>query len=121
MDTMQDRQIKGISSDYQIDNRTLAEVESALSEDMSKIAAIFKLLSDPVRLNIIKALDIQELCVCVLVGITDYKYSALSYHLKLLKDAGLIDSKREKSFQIYYLTEMGQSVIKSIKEDYREL
>ncbi len=85
------------------------------------MTGLFKLLSDPVRIHILKALEVQDLCVCVLVEITNYKHSALSYHLKLLKDANLVNSKRDKSFQIYFLTEFGRSLIKSLEKEFKSL
>ncbi len=54
------------------------------------------------------ALSVQELCVSVLVEITDRRYSALSYHLKLLKKMGFIDSRREGTFLLYRLTDSGR-------------
>jgi len=90
------------------------KVKQAMSEDMDHISSILKVLADPVRLRILKALEVCDLCVCVLVEITDHKYSALSYHLKLLKDAGLVESKRDGSFQTYFLTEFGVKIIASI-------
>ena len=83
------------------------------------MVALFKLLSDPVRIHILKALEIRELCVCILVEITDYKYSALSYHFKLLKDANMVESKREGNYQIYYLTDFGRNILEIIKESFK--
>ncbi|NJD75696.1 MAG: winged helix-turn-helix transcriptional regulator [Candidatus Methanoperedens sp.] len=82
------------------------------------------ILSDPVRLHILLALAVQELCVCVLVEITDYKYSALSYHLKLLKEMELVDSRREGNFLLYSLTERGGvtlNMITNFLETAREI
>ncbi len=90
------------------------KVKKAMHENVSIAASLFKVLADPVRLRILKALEVCDLCVCVLVEITDYKYPALSYHLKLLKDAGLVESKREGSFQTYYLTEFGYKTAESL-------
>ncbi len=92
-----------------------------MSEDVSQMTGLFKLLSDPVRIHILNALEVQDLCVCVLVEVTDYKHSALSYHLKLLKDANLVDSRRDKSFQIYFLTGFGRSLIKSLEKEFKSL
>lgn len=99
----------GLASDIKI------KVKQAISEDMGHISSLLKVLADPVRIRILKALEVCDLCVCVLVEITDYKYSALSYHLKLLKDAGLVGSKRDGSFQIYFLTDLGLKVVASIR------
>jgi len=48
----------------------------------------------------------------VLVELTDCGYSKLSYHLKLLKNAGLIDYTKEGNFLIYHLTEFGTEILK---------
>ncbi|MDF1557201.1 MAG: metalloregulator ArsR/SmtB family transcription factor [ANME-2 cluster archaeon] len=90
------------------------KVKKAMHEDVSTAASLFRVLCDPVRLRILKALEVCDLCVCVLVEITDYKYPALSYHLKLLKDAGMVESRRDGSFQTYYLTEMGLKTTSSL-------
>ncbi|MCL7410661.1 MAG: metalloregulator ArsR/SmtB family transcription factor [Methanosarcinaceae archaeon] len=101
---------------YIISKNVLDKVHLAMSEDVSKMTELFKLLSDPIRLHILKALEIQDLCVCILVEVTNYKHSALSYHLKLLKDADIVDSKRDKSFQTYFLTGYGRSLIASLEK-----
>jgi len=43
------------------------------------------------------------------------KYSKLSYHLKLLKEAGLVDSKKDKNFLIYRLTDLGRKVLDDVE------
>lgn len=68
-------------------------MHAAFGKDVTPISKILGILSYPVRLHILLALAVQELCVCVLVEITDHKYSALSYHLKLLKEIELVDSR----------------------------
>jgi DNA-binding transcriptional ArsR family regulator len=99
---------------YELSSDMKIKVKQAMSEDMAHISSLLKVLADPIRLRILKALEVCDLCVCVLVEITDHKYSALSYHLKLLKEAGLVESKRDGSFQIYFLTEFGVKIVASI-------
>ncbi|MBC7085126.1 MAG: winged helix-turn-helix transcriptional regulator [Methanomethylovorans sp.] len=103
---------------YILPDITLQKVHEAMQEDVTGLVELFKVLSDPVRIHILKALEVQELCVCVLVEITDYKHSALSYHLKLLKEEGLVESTRNKNFQIYCLTDLGRSLLKAIKRAF---
>lgn len=43
------------------------------------------------------------------------KYSKLSYHLKILKDAGLVEFRKERNFLIYRLTNLGRKVLKDIE------
>lgn len=103
---------------YILPDIVMQKVHEAMQEDVMGLVELFKVLSDPVRIHILKALEVQELCVCVLVEITDYKHSALSYHLKLLKEAGLVESTRNKNFQIYYLTDLGSSLLKNMENTF---
>ena len=61
----------------------------------------FKALSDPLRLQIIELLRAQELCVCDLCDRLNVRQSKLSFHLKTLKEAGLVNSRQEGRW-IYY-------------------
>jgi DNA-binding transcriptional ArsR family regulator len=99
---------------YELSPDLEEKVKKAMHEDVGPISSLFKVLSDPVRVRILKALELCDLCVCVLVEITDYKYPALSYHLKLLKDAGIVDSRREGNFQIYCLTDLGVKTVSAL-------
>jgi len=101
-----------IPPSYTVSEDTLEKVKAVMNEDVSDMVALFKALSDRIRLRILKALRISDLCVCVLVELTDCRYSKLSYHLKLLKKAGLIDYTKEGNFLIYHLTELGTEIVK---------
>lgn len=58
---------------------------------------VFKALSDPNRIRIIKMLESRELCVCEVREVLDLSTSTVSKHLSILRDAGLvIDSKDGK-------------------------
>ena len=99
---------------YSIPPDVLNEVGSRMKENVEDTVRLFRVLSDPVRVRILRALDIGEMCVCVLVEATNYPYSALSYHLKMLKTVGLIKSKRDGNFLNYSLTEKGKKVLKNV-------
>ncbi|MEM2924061.1 MAG: metalloregulator ArsR/SmtB family transcription factor, partial [Methanocellales archaeon] len=86
-----------------------------LKQKVAKEAKFFKALSDPLRLQILRALEVSELCVCILVALTNYNYSALSHHLKLLKEAGLVDVKRNGNFLIYSLTDSGREILAKLQ------
>ncbi len=103
---------------YVLPDSIYLKVHQVMEENVDDMASYFKVLSDPVRIRILRALHVSELCVCVLVEITDYKHSALSYHLKMLKDAELIDSKRDGNFQIYYLKKTGENLLRSIESSF---
>lgn len=69
--------------------------------DLTTVLAGFHALSDPIRLQILELLRSQELCVCELCEQLDVAQSKLSFHLKTLKEAGLLLSRQEKRW-IYY-------------------
>ena len=100
-----------IPPSYTISPETLEKVKTVMNEDVSDTVVLLKALSDQIRLRILKALRISDLCVCVLVELMDCEYSKLSYHLKLLKEAGLIDCTKEGNFLIYHLTEFGKQIL----------
>jgi DNA-binding transcriptional ArsR family regulator len=74
---------------------------------------IFNALSDPIRLQILHALNLVDLCPCVLKEITGLSNSQLSYHLNVLEKAKLIESGPQKKWRIYIITELGKSKVES--------
>ncbi len=105
-----------IPPSYRISSEALEKVKGLMHEDVSDTVAILKVLSDPMRLRILKALRIEDLCVCVFVELMNCEYSKLSYHLKLLKEAGLVDCTKEGNFLIYRLTELGGKMLDSVEK-----
>ena len=69
--------------------------------DTTQMARWFHALSDETRLEIIERLMTGERCVCELTDDLDAAQSRLSFHLKTLKDAGLVTDRREGRW-IYY-------------------
>ena len=70
----------------------------------------FHALSDPLRLAIVELLMQQELCVCDLCDRLEVNQSKLSFHLKTLKEAGLI-SPRQQGRWMYYSLNLAQFLI----------
>lgn len=65
------------------------------AEALARTAAAFKALSDPTRLRILKAIShMDELCECNMVPVFGLSQPTISYHLKVLREAGLITSER---------------------------
>jgi len=67
------------------------------------VARLFHALSDETRLEIIAQLQGGERCVCELMDTLDAAQSRLSFHLKVLKDAGLVTDRREGRWSYYEL------------------
>ena len=69
---------------------------------MNDIDFVFKALSDPIRLAILKKLYTSEsVCVCKLTDMFDISQSKLSYHLKLLLCANLINKTSQGKWNYY--------------------
>ena len=66
-------------------------------------AGQFQALSDETRLRILDLLRGGEHCVCELTEMLDLRQSLLSFHLKTLKDAGLVTDRREGRWMYYAL------------------
>jgi ArsR family transcriptional regulator len=62
---------------------------------MQEILSIFKALSDETRLRIVKLLEQGELCVCDIFSALDMVQPKVSFHLSVLKEAGLITDRKE--------------------------
>ena len=67
---------------------------------------LLKALSDPLRLQIIESLSEGERCVCDLINEIKLAQSKISFHLKVLKDAGLI-TDRQAGRWVYYQLNVG--------------
>jgi ArsR family transcriptional regulator len=64
-------------------------------DGLDEAAATFKALSDPTRLRILKAISaMNELCECNIVPSFGLSQPTISYHLKILREAGLVRSER---------------------------
>ncbi|HLS52539.1 MAG TPA: metalloregulator ArsR/SmtB family transcription factor [Tissierellaceae bacterium] len=66
-------------------------------------ARIFKVLSDPNRLKILDILSCGERCVCDILEFFDFTQPTLSYHMKVLMEAGLVNVRREGLWSHYSL------------------
>ena len=68
-------------------------------------ALIFKALSDSTRLEILEMIKDKELCACHILKKFNITQPTLSYHMKILKDVGLINCKKNGSWMHYSLNE----------------
>ena len=69
--------------------------------DSATARSLLRALADPLRLQIIEALSEGERCVCDLTGDLGLAQSRLSFHLKVLKDSGLV-ADRQSGRWVYY-------------------
>jgi ArsR family transcriptional regulator, arsenate/arsenite/antimonite-responsive transcriptional repressor len=76
---------------------------TATMADLRVVTRQFRALSDENRLRIVDLLRGGEQCVCDLTSALDLGQSLLSFHLKTLKDAGLVTDRREGRWAYYSL------------------
>ena len=69
----------------------------------TQAARWFHALSDETRLQIVEMLSHGERCVCELTGSLDAAQSRLSFHLRTLKDAGLVSDRKDGRWVYYTL------------------
>ena len=68
-----------------------------------QFVGIMESLSDPIRINILELMMNGEICVCDIVKVTGLSQSKISYHIKILKDSGLISDRQEGRWVYYKL------------------
>lgn len=74
------------------------------AEDViTRVADIFKVLSDPTRIRIVFALSKADLCVCDLASLVGLSVSAVSHQLRLLRNLGLVKYRKEGRLVYYSL------------------
>ena len=71
------------------------------STQLDTVTTRFHALSDPTRLKLLLRLRQGERCVCDLMDVLDAAQSRLSFHLRVLKDAGLVTDRRDGRW-VYY-------------------
>lgn len=76
-------------------------------ERAAELARVFKALGDPVRLRLLSMIASRgeggEVCVCELTPAFDLSQPTVSHHLKLLRQAGLIDCERRGTWVYYWV------------------
>jgi len=83
-------------------------------ETPSRVAEIFKALGDETRLAIVQILVGRELCVCDILDAFDMSQPAISHHLKILRQAGVVQDTREGKWIYYRLNPSALKLISTL-------
>src|ERR1700754_3805089 len=86
-------------------------LSSANALDVRPLTRLFRALGDETRLRIVALLSHGELCVCHLEAALDLNQSTASRHLRILKAAGIVDSRREGTWVYYSITEQEHATV----------
>jgi DNA-binding transcriptional ArsR family regulator len=81
-----------------------------------QLATRLKALGDPTRLRMLDLLAQQPapLCVCDLTPQFSQNQPTISHHLKLLREAGLIDTEKQGIWAYYWATEEGRRMLAAV-------
>ena len=88
---------------FECHDERIAEARDSIPDDptVDDLSDFFKLFGDGTRVRILFALDRGEMCVCDISTALDMSMSAVSHQLRLLKDAHLVNARRDGR-QIFY-------------------
>lgn len=83
----------------------VAKVRSARARDehIAHLADTFQLLASTTRLRIVEALARQEFCVCDLAALVEVSESAVSHHLRQMRELRIVRYRREGRMAYYRL------------------
>jgi ArsR family transcriptional regulator len=73
--------------------------------EAERMAVVAKALGDPIRLQLVDVLrrHAGKVCVCELTPLFDVGQPTVSHHLKVLREAGIVDSERRGLWAYYYV------------------
>lgn len=74
-----------------------------MESQLNILSELYRALGDPVRLQLLALLTIRPACVCELVEWVPVGQSAVSQHLRRLRDAGLVTEQRQRQWVVYRL------------------
>jgi ArsR family transcriptional regulator, arsenate/arsenite/antimonite-responsive transcriptional repressor len=81
-------------------------IEPLTADEAAELAPLFKAIADPARLRLLSLIASHpggEACVCELTGAFDLTAPTISHHLRVLREAGLIDSERRGTWVYYWV------------------
>ncbi len=70
---------------------------------IQQLETVLKALGEPTRLKIVKLLSVRELCVCELEAVLGISQPRISQHLRVLKEAGIVNERKERQRSFYSL------------------
>ena len=84
-----------------------------------EVLRMFRSLGDETRLRLLQRLRGGEQCVCDLTEELDTRESLLSFHLRTLKDAGLVTERRDGRWVYYAINHDGLEILRRALDELR--
>ena len=89
-------------------------------EEMADMAELFKVFGDSTRIKILYILSQHEMCVCDIAGVLSMTQPAVSYQLKVLKQAKLVKNRRAGKTIYYSLADSHVETIIGMAKEHLE-
>lgn len=81
----------------------IAKKKVLAADKVDQLAQLFKVVADPGRIKILKALEHEEMCVCDLAAFLEVSESAVSHQLRMLRQLQFVVNRREGPVLYYSL------------------
>ena len=119
---MLDRYENECCEQHCVHKETVADVASHTPDEdlLAEMAELFKVFGDSTRIKILYALFEAELCVCDLAALLGISQPAMSYQLKILRQAKLIRNRKEGKTVYYALADAHVKTIIGMAKEHLE-
>jgi ArsR family transcriptional regulator len=110
--------IRALPVRHRADTCCVEPAPAALTEQQTAgVAERLKVAGDPTRLRLLDLLaqQAEPLCVCDLTPAFPQNQPTISHHLKLLREAGLIDTEKRGIWGYYWATDEGRRMLKAVQ------
>lgn len=97
-----------------------ARLEMPAETELSDMAELFKTFGDSTRIRILYLLSRTPLCVCDIAAVLGLSQPAVSYQLRILRQARLVRSRREGKAMIYSLADRHVEIIIGMAKEHLE-
>ena len=87
--------------EYTTNLKELAEEVERAKDEIRRMSRVFRALSHPTRLKILRLLSVRDMCVCEIMAILNATQPTTSHHLNILENMGLIEERREGRWVFY--------------------
>ncbi|AFZ54705.1 MAG: metalloregulator ArsR/SmtB family transcription factor [Geminocystis sp.] len=94
-------------------------MSSITIESQKEVMSGFRALSDTIRIKVLELLSTRELCVCEISEVLDISQSKLSFHLKTLREANLVNSRQQGKWTYYSLNLSQLVALEQYLADFR--
>ncbi|MFH0974068.1 MAG: metalloregulator ArsR/SmtB family transcription factor [Candidatus Micrarchaeota archaeon] len=85
-----------------------------MKSSKSRKTRVLKALADEVRLALLEKISESEICACELPRFVNVSQPAVSQHLKTLREAGLVETRKDGVKRLYSISNKGETVLNDV-------